>query len=395
MLKEQQEGSCLNSLPLLALIGIFLASSVAIWIAGVYLSRATDTITKRYNLGQALGGLIILALVGDLPEAAIVFTAAWNHQFDIAIGNILGSIAAQILTVAILDEFGLGKKGSLTRRTGSLVIVLESALVASVLATSLMGATLPKELNLFGVSPTDVVTAIIWVAGVWLINRVRKSMTWEIKPMDAENQRDKDEGEKGQREANEQGENKKDAAQPGKSEGEDKGDKGEKKDQPNMGRTWFVFAVATVVTLVAGILLELSGAAAADQLGINGVVLGATFLSLVGALPEIATGIEAIRLGDYELSVSDAIGSNAILPVFFLPASLLAGVPVVTQVHASDLYLTGLGILMTVVYVWGPIFRARRQILAMGIDSFVVVVLYLVGIIGLVFLPQQLGYQKV
>jgi NRAMP (natural resistance-associated macrophage protein)-like metal ion transporter len=379
----------LNSLPLLALIGIFLASSVAIWFAGIHLARATDTIMERYGLGEALGGLVILSLVGNLPEAAIVFTASWNHQFDIAIGNILGSIAAQTLTVAILDEFGLGKKGSLTRRTGSLTVVLEAALVAGVLATSLIGATLPKELNLAGISPADIVTTTTWIVGVWLINRVRKTMSWEIKPIDADDtdKSDKDEGEQGQEDPSGQDENKQDEEQ---GEGKDEHKKDKNEGQSNMGRTWVVFAVTTVVTLVAGIFLVLSGSAAADQLGINGVVLGATFLSLVGALPEIATGIEAIRLGDYELSVSDAIGSNAILPVFFLPASLLAGVPVVTQVRSSDLYLIGLGILLTVIYVWGPIFRARRQILGMGIDSFVVVVLYVLGVVGLVFLPQQL-----
>ena len=49
----------------------------------------------------------------------------------------------------------------------------------------------------------------------------------------------------------------------------------------------------------------------------------------------------------------------------------------------ADMYLTGLGMLLTVVYLYGLVFRPRRQFGRMGIDSMVVLVLYVLGVAGL------------
>jgi cation:H+ antiporter len=58
------------SLPVLG--GVFIASACAIWFAGIQLSRAPDEIDSRFGLGDALGGLILLAFATNLPEIAIV-----------------------------------------------------------------------------------------------------------------------------------------------------------------------------------------------------------------------------------------------------------------------------------------------------------------------------------
>ena len=42
-----------------------------------------------------------------------------------------------------------------------------------------------------------------------------------------------------------------------------------------------------------------------------------------------------------------------------------------------------IGALLTAVYIYGLIFRPKRQFLDLGIDSIVVLVLYIVGIVGL------------
>src|SRR5450756_2676189 len=83
------------SLPVLG--AVFIASACAIWFAGIQLSRTTDEIDSRFGLGQALGGLILLAFATNLPEIATVSAAAVQHNFDIATGNILGGIAIQTL----------------------------------------------------------------------------------------------------------------------------------------------------------------------------------------------------------------------------------------------------------------------------------------------------------
>jgi hypothetical protein len=56
------------------------------------------------------------------------------------------------------------------------------------------------------------------------------------------------------------------------------------------------------------------------------------------------------------------------------------------QAKASDSYLPGPGALLTVVYTVGLVFRPRRQVLRMGLDSLAVLVLHVIGIAGLVAL---------
>ena len=90
-----------------------------------------------------------------------------------------------------------------------------------------------------------------------------------------------------------------------------------------------------------------------------------------------------MKIGDYDLAVSDIFGGNAFLPVLFLLATVLSGQSALPQAKNSDIYLASLGILLTTVYIYGLIFRPRRQVLNMGIDSFIVLVLYLVGVVGL------------
>ena len=146
---------------------------------------------------------------------------------------------------------------------------------------------------------------------------------------------------------------------------------------------FIVFAIAALVTLFAGVALEESGSAIADHIGLSGVLFGSTVLAAATALPEVSTGLSAVKIGDYNLAVSDIFGGNAFLPVLFLLTTLLSGQSVLPQAKDTDIYLASLGVLLTAVYIYGLIFRPKRQFLDLGIDSIVVLVLYIVGTVGL------------
>jgi cation:H+ antiporter len=106
----------MNSLPLAVLLAIFLAAGAAVWAAGIKLSAATDVLDTRLGLGEAFGGLILLAIVTNLPEIAIVASAALAHDPGIAVGNILGGIAIQTVVLVILDAAGLPGNVALSYR---------------------------------------------------------------------------------------------------------------------------------------------------------------------------------------------------------------------------------------------------------------------------------------
>ena len=162
-----------DSLSLPWLLLIFAVAAAAVWVAGAYLSDATDILSSRWGLGQALGGLIILAVVTNLPEIAITVSGAWHHQLDIAVGNLLGGIALQTVVLVALDIWGVGKPAPLTYRADSLSLVLEGALVVAVLSLVIMGTQLPGSLVFARVAPADLLIVALWIVGIWLVARTK------------------------------------------------------------------------------------------------------------------------------------------------------------------------------------------------------------------------------
>lgn len=341
------------SVPLLLLI--FALAAGAVWVAGIELSGATDILDTRLGLGEALGGLILLAVVTNLPEIAIIVSAALGGNLGLATGNILGGIAIQTVVLAVLDAWGLGRRAPLTSESRSLNLALEGSLVIAVLMAVLMGSQLPAAARLGRLEPGTLVVAGLWVLGLWLIGRAR-ALPWQPQGPPP-------------------------APPPGVRQARERQEK--KEHSTSTGRAGLVFAVSALVTLGAGLVLSLSGDALAGHFGISGALFGATVLALATSLPEISTGLTAVRLGRYELAVSDIFGGNAFLPVLFLPASLLSGQAVLPRLGRADLYLTALGALLTAAYLYGLVFRSRRQWGLLGLDSWAVVVLYALGVAGL------------
>ena len=349
-----------SSLPLLLLI--FVAAAAGVWIAGVELSKATDVLSERLHLGAAIGGLILLAIATNLPEIAITASAAWRDDLGIAIGNILGGIAIQTVVLVVLDLFGVGRRNALSYVGSSLQLVLEGGLVIAVLVVAVMGTQLPGSATHFRLEPAALAITGLWILGLWLLARARRGLPWHERGNPPDGQEDP----RGTRRR-----------------------KREHEAHTSTARAAAIFSAAAAVTLVGGVVLERSGERIAAHIGMTGVLFGATVLAAATALPEVSTGIASVRMGDYQLAFSDIFGGNAFLPVLFLVASLLSGSAVLPQAHKTDIYLTALGALLTAVYIYGLIFRPRRQIARMGIDSFAVLVLYAIGVVGLVFVNRS------
>lgn len=341
-------------LPVLA--AVFLVSAGAIWFAGIQLSKTTDEIDSRFGLGEALGGLILLAVATNLPEIAIVGAAAVQHNFDIATGNILGGIAIQTLVLVALDGFGVPRR-PLTNATASLVQVLEGALVIAVLAVSIGAFLLPKSVVFSRIDPSALLIVLLWIGGLYAVWRASKSLPWKASRGDAP-----DAGPRRRAKA---------------------------RKRRSTGVTLGIFAGAGLVTLAAGVLVEESGSAIATQIHLSGAVFGGTVLAAATALPELSTGMAAVRIEDFELAVSDIFGGNAFLPVLFFPATLIAGQSVLGSAAKTDAFLAVLGILLTAVYIAGLVIRPKRQYLRLGPDSVLVLVLYGAGIAGMVLISQS------
>ncbi len=334
----------------------FAAAVVATWMAGVYLSRSTDALDDRLRLGQAVGGMVFLAIAGSLPELAITISAARVGNLGLASGNLIGGIATQTLVLVLCDAVISGKR-PLTFMVGSLIPVLEALLVVLVVTATVAGGLLPETTSIGPVSPASIAIVVLWVGGLAVLNRARSGLRWRA---DAP------------------------ATHPGGAR--------QRARHPSALRPYgdrstaavvAVFVIASIVTLVAGVVLADAGSVLADRAGINGLVFGATILAAVTALPEVSSGIAATRLGDYQLAMGDIFGGNAFQVCLFVVADVVAGKPVLPSQGAANSWIGEVGLILTAVYGAGIIVRPRRRLGRLGADSIIVLVLYAVGIAGL------------
>ena len=130
----------------------------------------------------------------------------------------------------------------------------------------------------------------------------------------------------------------------------------------------------------------MTGNTLANRAGINGVIFGATVLAAATALPEISSGIAAVRLGDNALAFGDIFGGNAFQVCLFLLADLIAGSPVLPSAGRLNSWVASLGVALTAIYAMGIIVRPQRCFLRLGADSLLAIVVFGLGIAGLVAL---------
>jgi cation:H+ antiporter len=339
--------------PLLVLA--FTAAAAATWAAGGVLSRTTDALDVRLGLGEELGGILLLAVAGSLPELAITVSAAARGNLGLAAGNLIGGIAVQTMVLVVCD-FAAGRR-PLSFLVGALTPVLEATLVVLLVSGVLMGALLPRSAAIGGVSPASVAIVVVWLAGVYVIDRARKDPRWRVAmPGSRPGRRHRRERPQGR-------------AHPFASS--------------STLRIAAIFVAASAVTLIAGVTLEVSGSTIAERAGVNGVIFGATVLSAATALPEISSGIAAVRLGDNALAMGDIFGGNAFQLCLFLLADLIAGAPVLPTAGVLNSWLASLGIALTAVYALGVVLRPQRCWGRLGIDSIISVALFALGVAGL------------
>lgn len=339
------------------LLVLFLAGAAATWLAGILLSKTTDALDARLGLGEELGGLLLLAIAGSLPELAITISAAASGNLGLAAGNLIGGIAVQTMVLLICD-FVAGPARPLTYLVGALTPVLEGLLVVVVVAGVEMGALLKPSTAIGGVvSPASLAIVVVWVVGLYVINRARKDPRWSVSMPGA------NPGRRHRRE-------------PPAAQAHPYAD-------ASTARVAVLFGVACIVTLLAGVLLELTGNTLADRIGVNGVIFGATVLAAASALPEISSGIAAVRLGDNALAVGDIFGGNAFQVCLFLVADLVAGSPVLPSAGNTNAWLGALGLALTAIYGFGVIGRPAHCRARLGPDSILALVVFALGIGGL------------
>lgn len=333
------------ALPVLANLGIFVLAGAAVWFAGTRLAGYADEIAQLTGLGSALAGMILLAGITSLPEIAVSVSAGFSGAAQLAVNNLLGSIALQIVVLSIGD-WVLGGR-ALSFVIGKPEVLLQGIFGAVLLAV-LSGAIAAGDRAFLG--------AGVWSLGLfagsflllWFVTLAGQSERAGWVPQDMP----------------------------------DLGDvTGEENPPDTLPRAITMTAIMAAIILVAGFTLARTGDTLAVQTGLGESFIGVTLVGLATSLPEVSTLVAAVRLKRYAMAFGDIFGTNILnVALIWLIDLAYPGGPILNQVGAFSQVAASLGVVLTLLYVAGLVERRNDTLGRLGLDSWAVLVAYLGGV---------------
>ena len=324
-------------------LAIFAVSAAAVWLAGTRISHYADAIARMTGVGHMAVGLVLLGGVTSLPEIAVAIFSSASGNPALAVNNLLGGVAMQKAILAGTDAI-IGKD-ALTVVVSSSALLLQGAL--SILMLTIVAAGVAVgDTPVLGIGIWSWALLALYVFSIWMLSVTQGRHPW----------RPAEERQDVRQRAELAGETPVPGSLPAV-----------------LGKT----AGAATVILGAGFLLSQTGDALAGQTGLGHSFVGAVLLGFSTSLPELSTVVAAMRLRQYEMAISDILGTNLVnVALIFLVDAVYAGPPVFNEAGRFSLFVSLLGIVLSVIYLVGLIERHNRTIARMGIDSLATLLAY-------------------
>ncbi|HEY8447637.1 MAG TPA: hypothetical protein VIL01_11080 [Thermomicrobiales bacterium] len=151
-----------------AVIG-FSVAALAILIAGRPLARSAADIADELGVSTGVVGVAFLAVLTTLPELTVTFESVRRHAYDLAIGNLMGSVSFNMVIFLPLDL--ADGKGSVLAHGGP------DAVVAALFAILLIGQTAVEVLNkaehrIWFLEPDAALRLVTYALGIYLVTSV-------------------------------------------------------------------------------------------------------------------------------------------------------------------------------------------------------------------------------
>ncbi|HLT58012.1 MAG: sodium:calcium antiporter [Limnochordales bacterium] len=325
----------------------FLASALAIVVAGTALSRAADVIAEKSRLGGLWVGSILLAGATSLPEVVTSISAGVMGLPDIAVGNVFGSNVFNLFIIALADL--VEGRGALLRKV-SAAHILSAVLGMLLSAIGAVAILLRLPGGILGVGWATLLIAAVYGLGTRMLTLYA------------------------QRDPEEQAIV---AIDPPPEWIQERQQRPDPAKEMSLGRAYGVFALAGLVVTVAGVALSRSGDALAESTGLGQTFVGSILVAAATSLPEVVATMSAVMAGSYDLAVGNVFGSN----IFNMVILLLSDVayrpgPILAAVDPSHATVALFGLIMSGIAVIGLFYRCRRSIARLGLDSVALAVAY-------------------
>ena len=335
--------AAISTLPLTALIPIFLGAAGIVWWTGTRLTGLVDQLARRLGMGQAFAGMVLLGGITSLPELAAVSTASVSGDATLAVNNLLGSAALNVLLLVFADVvFG---RDALTRVAAQPGTLMQGVLGMMLLA-AVAGVVLWGDVPLGPVGAGSMVIAVLCLLAMRISSGFERRDVWRRVDED-----------------------------------DDEPDEDADTERP-LARMLMALAALAATILAAGALLALSAEGIAEQAGLSSGMVGFLLVALATSLPELSSVTAAVRAGRYELAVGDIFGTNLFNLTLLAVADLLSAgeKPVLEAAGTFEVLGALVALLMTGAFVVGLLERKDRTVLRMGYDAMAALLVFAGGI---------------
>lgn len=332
---------------------VFTVAAAVVWFAGSKLSQYADDISNATGIGQAVIGIVLLAGITSLPEIGVTATASVSGDAELAVNNLIGSIALQVAMLAVVDFF-IGR-AALTAVVPEPAVLLEGSLNI-ILISYAAAAIVFGDVPFLGAGLWSWGCLVMYAAAVVILAGAEGKRPW-LAARKGQVDRSLVEAEQKQAKA-----------------GGPAGDHA-------LGKIYWKTAGVGLAILVAGFVLARSGDAVAEQSGLGASFVGFVLVAFATSLPELSTALSAARRGLATMAISDILGTNLINIAMIAIADLLdSGEPVLGRLGDFSIFGALLAVVLTATFQAGLAERRDRSILRMGYDSALVLVIYLGGV---------------
>jgi cation:H+ antiporter len=324
------------------------AAGAAVWWAGTQLSRDADRLAAATGWGRVLVGALLLGVATSLPEIATTVTAGVIGNPQLAIGNLMGGVAVQVVVLAVADivESDQRLMFQVTRPT----VLFQHVALLVLLAVAGAGMVVGEPVSVLGMGVWPAVLAVGFAGSVALVKRFEGHAGWRITGADPPLNH------------------------------EDHDDRVAERDRPDRPPLWRLAALGAVI-LAAGWAVARSGDALADSDLLSGTFIGAGLVAVTTSLPEMSTVIGSLRVGSYDMAVANIMGTNGLEVALLLVAdAAYRDGPILDAATTGDAFLASLAAVLTGIYLGGLLLRGERTVLRVGYDSAAVIITYVVGL---------------
>lgn len=310
----------------------FIACATVIVISGSHLSKYGDMMADMLGWGKMFLGLILMASVTSMPELMTgISSVILVDAPDLAVGDIVGSCAFNILIISMMDLFYNPKKPlTSVAQTGHVIVAAFGIIMLSMVAFAIL---MP---GIFG--------NIAWVGGFSILFffiyfiAIRIVFLFEKKQAAKQIQKHS--------------------------------------FSLNLKQVLFWYAMNAVFVIAAAMALPYFGKHLAAASGMGQSFFGTLFIAASTSLPEIVVSIAAIRMGSIDLAIGNIFGSNIFnIGILALDDILFTKGPLFLFTSPSHIIPVMGTIIITSIGIIGIVFREEKK-WKLALDSATIIVVY-------------------